>query len=116
MNLVPAFSWLTRLRWQRLRPASQVDFADMGTAFGLDASMDSLPAAEPAAGMKRGRPKSDRRVRSGANGAEETQLYLGITTLSITWITPLSATMSVAVTLAPSTITPPAVASVSSEP
>ncbi len=55
MNLVPAFSWLTRLRWQRLRPASQVDFADMGTAFGLDASMDSLPAAEPAAGMKRGR-------------------------------------------------------------
>jgi hypothetical protein len=56
MNLVPAFSWLTRLKWQRLRPAASVDFADMGTAFGLDASMDSLPAAEPAARMKRGRP------------------------------------------------------------
>ena len=42
--------------------------------------------------------------------------YFGMMTVSITWITPLSATMSVAVTLALSTVTPPAVAMVSSEP
>jgi hypothetical protein len=42
--------------------------------------------------------------------------YLGMITLSITCITPLSATMSVADTLAPSTITPPIVETVNSEP
>jgi hypothetical protein len=52
----------------------------------------------------------------GPSGCLNVPAYLGSTTLSMTWITPLSATMSVAVTLAPSTITPPAVATVSSEP
>jgi len=42
--------------------------------------------------------------------------YLGMMTESITWITPLSATMSVAVTLALSTFTPPLVETVISEP
>jgi hypothetical protein len=37
-------------------------------------------------------------------------------TVSMTWITPLSATMSVAVTLALSTMTPPMVVMVISEP
>lgn len=45
-----------------------------------------------------------------------THLYLGMMTVSITWITPLSATMSVLVTLALSTITPPVVLTVSSLP
>ena len=46
-----------------------VDFADIGAAFGLDASMDSVPAAEPAA-MKKGRPSrrapQERLPRTGA--------------------------------------------------
>jgi hypothetical protein len=53
---------------------------------------------------------------AGPSGCLNVPAYLGSMTLSMTWITPLSATMSVAVTLAPSTITPPAVATVSSEP
>jgi hypothetical protein len=65
-----------------------VYFADIGTAFGLDASMDSVPAAEPAA-MKKGSP-SRRAPTSGccapvgANSAEQKGLYFGSTTLSIT--------------------------------
>jgi len=42
--------------------------------------------------------------------------YLGISTLSMTWMTPLLATMSVFVTLALSTITPPVVPTVNSLP
>ena len=42
--------------------------------------------------------------------------YLGISTVSMTWITPLSAAMSAVVTLAASTVTPPAVAIVRSLP
>ena len=57
MNLVPSFSWFTSLRWQRLRPAAVPDFADMGTAFGLDASFDTeMPSTMPAFFMRRGRP------------------------------------------------------------
>ena len=42
--------------------------------------------------------------------------HLGSTTLSITWMTPLSAMMSVWVTLAPSTFTPPLVLTVNGLP
>ena len=42
--------------------------------------------------------------------------YLGISTVSMTWITPLSAAMSVLMTLALFTVTPPVVAIVTSEP
>lgn len=42
--------------------------------------------------------------------------YLGMITVSITWITPLLASMSVLTTLALSTVTPPIVAIVNSEP
>ena len=45
MSLVSPFSWFANLRWQRLQPAAPADFADMGTAFGLDASMDREPAS-----------------------------------------------------------------------
>ena len=37
MNLLP--EWLTSLGLRRAAPAAEPDFADMGTAFGLDASM-----------------------------------------------------------------------------
>ncbi len=57
MNLVPSFSWFTSLRWQRLRPAAGPDFADMGTAFGLDASFDAeMPSTIPAFFMRSGCP------------------------------------------------------------
>jgi len=59
MNLVPAFTWFASLRWPRAQPAVPLDFADMGTAFGLDASLDSeLPTTIPAVFMKNGRPES----------------------------------------------------------
>jgi hypothetical protein len=66
MNLVPALSWLAGLRQQR--PAAPLDFADMGTAFGLDASLDASlgaspdsepPATIPAVFMKKGRPETE---------------------------------------------------------
>jgi len=59
MSLVPTFSWFAVLRWQRLRPASAPDFGDMGTAFGLDASMSSgPPTTVPAFFMKNGRSET----------------------------------------------------------
>jgi hypothetical protein len=58
MNLVPTFSWLTQLRWQRARPAAPPDLADMGTAFGLDASMGAEPPSTmPAFFLRSGRPE-----------------------------------------------------------
>ena len=42
--------WWSTLTWRRGRSSSQPDFADMGTAFGLDASLDDAgpsPAARP---------------------------------------------------------------------
>ena len=59
MNLVPTFSWFAGLRWQRPRHAAPLDFADMGTAFGLDASLDTEPAISRLAPlMKKGRPET----------------------------------------------------------
>jgi hypothetical protein len=59
MNLAPAFSWFASLRWQRARPVALLDFADMGTAFGLDASLDSEPSTTmPAVFMKNGRSET----------------------------------------------------------
>jgi hypothetical protein len=60
MNLVPTFAWFTHFKWHVPRRSSPPDFADMGTAFGLDASLDSEPAVLPvetaAAAQKKGRP------------------------------------------------------------
>lgn len=52
MNKSPAPAWWSRLRAQRQNEpiARDVDFADMGTAFGLDASfaaMDRQTLASP---------------------------------------------------------------------
>lgn len=52
MNWSARFSWLMALRAARTaRPASgdDDDIADMGTAFGLDASFDALPPEARAA-------------------------------------------------------------------
>ena len=59
--------------------------------------------------------------KSGPRAASKIQAalrrdYFGNTTVSITWITPLLAAMSVLMTLALSTVTPPMVATVSSLP
>src|SRR5574343_508694 len=58
------------------------------------------------------------RTRAGSGGAAapRRRRHLGMTTLSITWITPLLAVMSVLMTLAASTVTPPLVPMVSSLP
>jgi hypothetical protein len=43
--------WLASLRWIRSAPQVEDDFADMGTAFGLDASLETVPSAyQPASG------------------------------------------------------------------
>ena len=57
MSRVLSFSWFANLRWQRRRSIASPDFGDMGTAFGLDASLDSdPPTTVPAVFMKNGRP------------------------------------------------------------
>ena len=62
MNLVPTFTWFAGLRQRRRLNAARLDFADMGTAFGLDASMDTEPLglaflAKPVP-KKKGRPET----------------------------------------------------------
>lgn len=69
MSLVPPFSWFVGWRWQRARVSAGPDFGDMGTAFGLDASIDSEPPTTvPAVFMKNGRP---------GEGAPDGQTYHG---------------------------------------
>lgn len=53
MNLVPPKAWLSAFRWQLPRRASGPDFADMGTAFGLDASLEAEPGPPPAQEKRR---------------------------------------------------------------
>jgi hypothetical protein len=45
MNLLPGLNWLTAITWRRASAADGhgPDPADMGTAFGLDASMEPEP-------------------------------------------------------------------------
>lgn len=38
-------AWWSSLGFGKAAPADDDDFADMGTAFGLDASMDTVPSA-----------------------------------------------------------------------
>lgn len=51
-------SWWTSLGFGKSAPAPDSDYADMGTAFGLDASLDTLPMPEPGADARheKGRP------------------------------------------------------------
>ncbi len=50
--------WWSSLGFGKPAPAEDTDYADMGTAFGLDASMDTLPMpVEPSPAAKQnGRP------------------------------------------------------------
>lgn len=49
-------SWWSALGFGKAAPAPDTDYADMGTAFGLDASLDTLPMPESAdAGKEEGR-------------------------------------------------------------
>lgn len=42
-------SWWSSLGFGKSAPAPDTDYADMGTAFGLDASLDTLPMPGPGA-------------------------------------------------------------------
>ena len=47
MNWSARFSWLMALRSQRQAQSDEADRADMGTAFGLDASFESAASYPP---------------------------------------------------------------------
>ena len=47
MNWSARFSWLAALRSQRAPRSAETDRADMGTAFGLDASFESSVTLPP---------------------------------------------------------------------
>ena len=49
MNKLQALPWWSSIGWHKPHPAHEDDYADMGTAFGLDASMG--PAAEANAAL-----------------------------------------------------------------
>ena len=66
------------------------------------------------AGLNRRQKEEGREPRGPRPLVAEPLTYFGSTTVSMTWMTPLSATMSTAVTLAASTVTPPIVPTVSS--
>jgi len=53
-------SWWSSLGFGKAAPAPDSDYADMGTAFGLDASLDTLPMPEPSGDARndKGRPPS----------------------------------------------------------
>ena len=65
MNLIPGRSWFRAWARRRLRLRGP-DFADMGTAFGLDASMDETPA--PPAADRPAPAKARRRRFGGTSG------------------------------------------------
>lgn len=46
MNLIPRWPWLQAIR--RVIPSDRRDTADMGTAYGLDASFDDVAAPRTA--------------------------------------------------------------------
>ncbi len=49
--------WWSSFGFGKREPAPDTDYADMGTAFGLDASMSSLPPEDESAGRNEsGRP------------------------------------------------------------
>jgi len=47
MNKVPNIPWWASMGFHKPEPAPDTDYADMGTAFGLDASMNTNPARDP---------------------------------------------------------------------
>ena len=67
MNLLPGLNWLTAMTARRAlangHDEHTPDPADMGTAFGLDASMAPGPAEEPQPPVAAPAPRGDRLVR-----------------------------------------------------
>ena len=63
MNLIPGFGWLKAVTTRRIAPDPTPDPGDMGTAFGLDASIESL-TEKPSAPVREARaPWNQRLVR-----------------------------------------------------
>ncbi|GAB4557583.1 MAG: hypothetical protein IV105_00065 [Rhizobacter sp.] len=48
MNLIPGFGWLRSVATRRVPANPTSDPGDMGTAFGLDASIESVAELRPA--------------------------------------------------------------------
>lgn len=48
MNLIPGFGWLRSVTTRRVPANPTSDPGDMGTAFGLDASIESVAELRPA--------------------------------------------------------------------
>lgn len=66
MNLLPGLNWFRSVTTRRdAATHSTPDPGDMGTAFGLDASMEALPRADPpeVPAPQSGSPWSRRLVR-----------------------------------------------------
>jgi hypothetical protein len=66
MNLLPGLNWLTAMTARRVSAQANEhapDPADMGTAFGLDASMAPEPEETPRAPVAAPAPRGDRLVR-----------------------------------------------------
>lgn len=59
MNKSSSVPWWSALGFAKATPAPDTDYADMGTAFGLDASFGKAAAPDPrAAKSNKGRPPS----------------------------------------------------------
>ena len=64
MSLIPGLTWLTSMAARRSETDDEApDPADMGTAFGLDASMEGEPAKPPPKSDPAAKPAADRLVR-----------------------------------------------------
>ena len=61
MSKSPSVPWWSSLGFGKAEPAKDTDYGDMGTAFGLDASMGSrpMPVDGRAAKKEDGRPPSE---------------------------------------------------------
>ncbi len=60
MNKSTSGSWWSSLGFGKAAPAPDTDYADMGTAFGLDASFGTPPRPGPGGDLRheKGRPPS----------------------------------------------------------
>ena len=58
MNLMSGLAWFAALRRHRPERRETPDLADMGTAFGLDASMAAAPLSPGAPPSETGRPET----------------------------------------------------------
>jgi hypothetical protein len=64
MSLIPGLTWLTSMAARRSAADDDTpDPADMGTAFGLDASMEAEPVKPPPKSDPVPQPPADRLVR-----------------------------------------------------